>query len=705
MLEERVRGLEEELLALSERLSRVETATSGQRRAEVPLQVPVPRPVPPSRPAPAPRQTVQPGPAKQTLDLPDLEDLLGGRVLAWLGGAAVLIGLALLMALAISSGWIGEGARTLMAGAAAGVLIAAGIWLHERRGRTDAALAALSSGIAAMFAVATVASQVYELIPASAALVIALATGALATWLAVRWESQGIAALGILGAMLAPVLADGEAEAISLLVLFVAGAAAVAVLVHQGWRWLSVGTVCLALPQWVIFLVDHYQSTAQVLCVLIGFGLLGAVAAVGHELRERPEKLAASSAFLLVLNAFAVGCGGWFALGASAGRTTAVVFLWSLAAVHLVAGLAASRRETLPRDLVLLMLTAGTVLGNVAFAAIVDGPARTIGWAATAVAFALLLKRHSEPDHQGTMASVGLGGHLALAIVQVLTSDASPRLIGSGDSASLASTGALVGLAAACFASGRLADEDRGGLRTALDVAGLLAVAYLTAITLDGLPLILAFAAEAGALAVLARRGLDRVAASGAAANLGLALALGVGMAPPVALGIGLADPLVGSAALLAACAAAGLMARLDVPEGGRPWMIGGIAVVLLYLASVLVVTPFQPDGAASQAAVFELPARQQGQVLLSALWALCGVAGIVVGLIRDVRPLRLAALGLLLAAVAKVFMFDLATLTSLYRVVSFVGLGVLLLVAAFVWQRVRPRALPDMREAPQGIR
>jgi uncharacterized membrane protein len=83
----------------------------------------------------------------------------------------------------------------------------------------------------------------------------------------------------------------------------------------------------------------------------------------------------------------------------------------------------------------------------------------------------------------------------------------------------------------------------------------------------------------------------------------------------------------------------------------------------------------------------------------------LCGLGGIVVGLVRDIRPLRLAALGLLLAAVAKVFMFDLATLTSLYRVVSFVGLGVLLLVAAFVWQRVRPRDLPDMREAPEGIR
>jgi uncharacterized membrane protein len=657
------------------------------------------------RQAPAPRHTPQPPRGRPALDLPDLEDLLGGRVLAWLGGAAVLIGLALLMALAISNGWVGEGARTLMAGAAAGVLIVTGVWLHERRARTDAALAALSSGIAAMFAVAVVASQVYDLIPASAALVIAVATGSLATWLAVRWESQGIAVLGILGAMLAPVLAGGDAEGISLLVLFVAGAAAVAVLVHQGWRWLSVGTVCLALPQWALFLVDHHQSTLQVLCVLIGFGALGALAAVGHEVRERREKLAASSAFLLVLNAFALGCGGWFALGAAAGDNTATVFLWSLAGAHLVAGLAASRREALPRDLTLLALSAGTVLGNVAFAATVDGPARTIGWAATAVGFALLVKQHREPGHAGAMASIGLGGHLALAIVQVLTSDASPELIGSGGSASLASVGALVGLAAACFASGRLADEDRGGLRTALDVAGLLAVGYLTAITLDGLALILAFAAESAALAVLARRDGDRVAAGAAAANLGLAFVLGLWLAPPVALGIGLAEPLMASAALLAVLAAAGLMARLDVPEGGRPWMIGGIAVVSLYLASVLVVTPFQPDGAAAQAAVLELPVRQQGQVLLSGLWALCGLGGIVVGLVRDIRPLRLAALGLLLAAVAKVFMFDLATLTSLYRVVSFVGLGVLLLVAAFVWQRVRPRDLPDMREAPEGIR
>jgi uncharacterized membrane protein len=76
-----------------------------------------------------------------------------------------------------------------------------------------------------------------------------------------------------------------------------------------------------------------------------------------------------------------------------------------------------------------------------------------------------------------------------------------------------------------------------------------------------------------------------------------------------------------------------------------------------------------------------------------------------VVGLVRDLRPVRLAALGLVLVAVGKVFLFDLATLTSVYRVASFIALGVLLLAAAFVWQRIRPRAVPDMREVPHAIR
>jgi uncharacterized membrane protein len=54
---------------------------------------------------------------------------------------------------------------------------------------------------------------------------------------------------------------------------------------------------------------------------------------------------------------------------------------------------------------------------------------------------------------------------------------------------------------------------------------------------------------------------------------------------------------------------------------------------------------------------------------------------------------------------VGKVFLYDLAALTSLYRVGSFIGLGLLLLVAAGIWQRMRPRPVPDLREVPPAVR
>jgi LPXTG-motif cell wall-anchored protein len=50
----------------------------------------------------------------------------------------------------------------------------------------------------------------------------------------------------------------------------------------------------------------------------------------------------------------------------------------------------------------------------------------------------------------------------------------------------------------------------------------------------------------------------------------------------------------------------------------------------------------------------------------------------------------RFAGLALLGLAVGKVFVVDLAALASLWRVASFLLLGLLLLAGAFVYQRMR---------------
>lgn len=61
-------------------------------------------------------------------------------------------------------------------------------------------------------------------------------------------------------------------------------------------------------------------------------------------------------------------------------------------------------------------------------------------------------------------------------------------------------------------------------------------------------------------------------------------------------------------------------------------------------------------------------------------------------GLIGWRQGVREAGLGLLAVATAKVFLFDLSYLDVAYRVLSLIGLGLLLLVGAYAYQSLRPR-------------
>jgi uncharacterized membrane protein len=272
------------------------------------------------------------------------------------------------------------------------------------------------------------------------------------------------------------------------------------------------------------------------------------------------------------------------------------------------------------------------------------------------------------------------------------------------------SLAALAALAVGAIAAGRLLPEwliegHAAETRVVLDIAGISACLYLTGLLLDGAALTAAVAAEGVVLAMLSRRFGDQPTGAVALVLLGTTAGHGlVQSAPPVSLVTGLADPLDAVIALGAVAAAtivaAGALETLS--PRARPALLGAAGITLLYLASGLVVTPFESGEAVDSAL---LSAHQQGQMVLSVFWALVGVAVLVTGLQRDLHALRLAGLALLGVTVAKVFLFDLATLSSMYRVVSFIGLGVLLLAGAFVWQRLRPRALPDMREAPEGIR
>jgi hypothetical protein len=124
-------------------------------------------------------------------------------------------------------------------------------------------------------------------------------------------------------------------------------------------------------------------------------------------------------------------------------------------------------------------------------------------------------------------------------------------------------------------------------------------------------------------------------------------------------------------------------------------------ATGLVYLASALVVDFFQ--GRVGGATALE-ELQKQGQVAVSILWGLIGMGVFLAGVLGWRAIVREAGLALLALATAKVFVFDLSYLDVSYRVISLMGLGLLLLGGAYAYQSLRPRR-PDAPDenAPAG--
>jgi hypothetical protein len=214
-------------------------------------------------------------------------------------------------------------------------------------------------------------------------------------------------------------------------------------------------------------------------------------------------------------------------------------------------------------------------------------------------------------------------------------------------------------------------------------------VAYLTAVTVDGVALVAAFGAQALALAHVGRRMGDRLAEAGAVGFLALAVGHALAFeAPPVGLVDGVGNL---GAAVLALAVVAGVSHRLARAAAGiDPGLLRSLAGgAVLYGASLAIVTAFGP-GTPGLTDAGALDPNQQGQAVLSAFWTLCGLGLLWAGLRLDRQIVRLYGFALLSLAAAKVFLFDMATLESGWRILSFVVLGLLLLAAAFAYQRLR---------------
>jgi uncharacterized membrane protein len=675
-LDERLAAAEAEIVRLSRRLARLEgDAEPLHARAEPE----------PSR-APEPLAVASPRTRRPRLDV---EELLGGRILALVGGAAVLVGLAFFVALAIDRGWIGEAERVALAFGGSGLLAAAGILLGERRGRTQATLAMVGTGVAGLFLSLTAATALYDLLPLLLAFPVSLAIGALATALAIRWDSGSLAGLGMIGSLAAPVLIGAGPSLEALVFLGVALTASAAVLVWRRWEWLRIAAFAVTVPQLAYWAAVAEPSAKAVVLVLSAFAAIQLAMALGFEVRVPSAALRPSTTLLAALNALILAGLGAVLLHGDHGVRGAGLWVGGVAFAHAVLGAVALRHRRVADEIAILLLGIGLIGADAAFGLLADGAVLAVGWAGSAVVLAAVARRVTR---QRELLQLTLGGQLALAVAHALLFDAPPGAVGNGTDEVAGAAGAVLAVAFGAFACARLAWTEGERMRTVLDAVSLASAAYATALVLDGTALVVAWSAQAVALAQVGKRLDDRVVRLAPLAFLALAAAhVLVVEAPPDALAYGVSD--LGASALalgaLALAAARCRQARRGEPASERTALAVFSGLAVLYLASIAVVEAFQP-GSGTFDTGLDVGVRQQGQAVLSALWTLSGLAVLWIGLRERLRALRLAGFGLLTIATLKVFLYDLSTLSSAWRVMSFIVLGLLLLLAALAYQRAR---------------
>jgi uncharacterized membrane protein len=543
-----------------------------------------------------------PPPAPLSFSRIEFERVFGGRVLAWVGGLATLLGVIFLMRSAVDSSWFTEEVRALLAAIGSLLLLGVGVWLHERKGHIELGRLLAAVAIPGLYATTVVATQTYDLISPVLGLEAAGLIGLAAVAIAVRWSSLLVGSVGILGALAAPIFVGTASEGGSIAFVAVALAAGVGVLLWQRWDWLGLGAFAISAPQIVAWIgssgfisleggTNPSQPVPLVLAVLAGFWILYAAAAFGYELRSRDEGRLPVSSWLLLLCAsvFVVGAGA-VVIGVGSDSALALdAWIFGFAAVHLLLG-GAAVRFGVHREIGSLLIGGGIGLAAFGAASALDGPTVVATWAAAAAALAYLSTRV----------------------------DAAP---------------------APALSDAR---------RLLLVACGFLGLAIAHVLLVE---------------------------------------------APPTAIAEGVAD-LGSSLVAIASCAIAALACWYFGRQVDRHIStaagLGG-AIGFVYLGSVLIIDTIGADEGGE--------AREIGQSWLSAFWAAAGLGAVIVGMVRRSVNVRLGGLALLALVIGKVWTYDLAELEELPRALSFVALGLLLLIGAFAYQRFRPEKGEEIEE------
>jgi uncharacterized membrane protein len=661
----------------------------------------------------------------------DLEQLIGGSLLNWVGIIAVSLAVGFFLKYAFENEWIGSVGRVLLGGVAGCAILA---FAERLRARGYNAYASVLSGggILILYLTVYAARVFYDLIGVVPAFLLMIAVTTVAVLLAARYHAYPIAVLGLIGGFMTPVLlstgVDNQLALFSYIALLNSGVLALAY--FKRWRSLNhmaFGATVLMFTGWALRWYDPTKLWPTLFFLTLFFLMFNALGIVYNVIKQRPARWFDIS--LIITNATLFFAASYALLEQTHHPLLgSYALLWS--AFYVLLFYFTYQRHRADKLLTLSYVGAAATFFALAVAIQLDQHWVTIAWAMEGLMLTWIGLRADTDAPRYAALPV-----FAFTLMHWFTTDmyefayhANETFVPLVNRRAVSAAALVAALAGAVWLyrrEGEKVERDEREIITALLMlaANVLALTLLTVDANDyfnarlasvdpdnydartaientrqfTLTVIWAFYALA-ALLVGTKRALP-------ALRYGALAWLSVTGAKILAFDAHFYNaawhlPLFNQtfAAFAAYIAALWYAGRLYVHSGKidereRRTVLGAITVAAnLYAIIALSLEATGYFEKTIRATDYDSPAMRDLRLAqglsLSLVWTLYGGAMLLYGHARKNRLLRLMALVLLTLTAFKVFFLDLAALEKFYRIVSFLVLGAILLAVSFLYQQ-----------------
>jgi uncharacterized membrane protein len=665
----------------------------------------------------------------------NLENLIGGRWLLWVGVLAIAFGMAFFLKLAIENEWIGPTGQVGIGVLIGLAFLAGGERLRARYPVYGYGLS--GGGIMILYLSIYAAFAFYHLLGTLHAFIYMVAVTVTAALLSARYNALAIAILGLIGGFLTPILlstgVDNQTGLFTYIALLDAGVLALAYSKH--WRSLNylafISTVLMFVAWWVVWYTPEKLWTTIFFLTLF-FALFALLAVLYNVINRRLTGwLDLLLVFLNGLIYFSVS----YALLDNKYRAYLGLFAALVSAFYLALGYFTYIRDREDRLLVYTFFSLSFLFLVLAVPIQLDQHWVTMGWAIEGAALSWIGLKLDDRTSRYASLVVFVIAALHWGLIDVYdfayaTDAAFTPILNRRALSCAVLVGALAVAAWFYKRFGSQIEENDRSMITGLYVLG----ANALALTLLSIDINDYFQQRKAALSKDARFGTDFGNSIENGKQFTLSALWVVYGAAILMAGIKQRLKLLRYAALALLGAAAVKVIAIDLRYYDAPWhslvfnqTFAAFALVIAALALGVWLYSRAEDVseterttlvpimivAANGLAIIALSAESSGyfqkireaadfglgdyrnpefaaQLSLSLIWTVYGGALLTIGIIRRSRLLRIMGLLLLGLTIVKVFFLDLSSLERVYRIISFIVLGAILLAVSFLYQRLR---------------